>query len=213
MSGFHRAIFPSIFALAMQVTPQAATEPPVIPADQSAEIYDVYSALIDHPKLSHSDTATKYLIGNSTGFNPDPSLAGCVTPTSAYRSSFEEILAAFAAHKFDSFRLERKFTLSRPYEILDPAEVKQFEEMTMKPSLLGGSRDDVDKFRGGTDIIQVGNVYFNRNRTFAMVRTGAWCGGLCGLWVWRILEKDASGGWRELSRTELQNWRMCATIA
>jgi hypothetical protein len=213
MSGLHHAILPSIFAFAMQVTPQAATEVPVIPGDHRAEIYALYSAVMAPPKLSHADAAKKYLIENSTGFKPDPSPAGCVSPPPAYRSSFEEILAAFAAHRSDSFRLERRFTLSKPYEILDPAEVKQFEEMTMNRSLRGGSRDDVDKFRGGTDIIRLGNVYFNRDRTLAMVRTGAWCGGLCGLWVWRILENNDKGGWQELSRTKLENWRMCLTVA
>jgi hypothetical protein len=209
MSCIHHAALPSIFVFAMQLTPQTTTEPPVIPADQSAEIYALYSALVDHPKLSHSDTATKYLIDNSTGFKPDTSPGGCVTPTPAYRSSFEEILAAFAAHKSDSFRLERRFTLSKPYEILDPVEVKQF----MNRRMLGGSIEDLDKFRGGTDIIQLGNVYFNRNRTLAMVRTGAWCGGLCGLWVWRILAKDDNGGLRELSQAELKGWRMCIAVA
>ena len=118
MLRIHHAVFPSVFVFAMQVMPQTTTEPPVIPPDQSAKIYALYSAVIDHPRLSHSDTATKYLIEDSTGFRPDPSPAGCLTTSSAYRSSFEEILATFAAHKSDSFRLERKFALSKPYEML-----------------------------------------------------------------------------------------------
>ncbi len=200
------AVFLSAFVFASEARPQAATAPSVIPADQSADIYGIYSAVIGQIKLSHTNTATKYLIENATGFSPDPSPVGCVTPPAAHRRSFDEILAAFAAHKSDSFRLERKFAISKPYEILDAAEVKQFIQMTMNPSPLDGSRDEVDKFRGGTDIIRLGNVYFNHERTFAMVRTGAWCGGLCGLWVWRILEWKEDG-WHELE------WDTCITVA
>ena len=50
MSCIHHAALPSIFVFAMQLTPQTTTEPPVIPADQSAEIYALYSALVDHPE-------------------------------------------------------------------------------------------------------------------------------------------------------------------
>jgi hypothetical protein len=83
MLRIHHAVLPSIFVFAMQVMPQTTTEPSVIPPDRSAEIYALYSAVIDHPRLSHSDTATKYLIEDSTGFRPDPSPAGCLTTSSA----------------------------------------------------------------------------------------------------------------------------------
>jgi hypothetical protein len=206
MPRIRHAVFLGAFVFATEARPQAATTPSVIPADQSAEIYAIYSAVIDQLKLSHKNTATKYLIENSTGFAPDPSPAGCVTPPAAYRRSYDEVLAVFATHKSDSFRLERKFTISKPYEILDPAEAKHFVQMTWNLSPLDRPRDEVDKFRGATDILRLGNIYFNRDKTFAMVRTGAWCGGLCGLWVWRILEKKEDG-WHELE------WGGCIMVA
>jgi len=52
-------------------------------------------------------------------------------------------------------------------------------------------------------------VHFNRGRTVAAVRVGSWCGGLCGLWIWRVVEKK-DGHWQEL---DLDGWRQCITVA
>jgi len=36
---------------------------------------------------------------------------------------------------------------------------------------------------------------------------GAWCGSLCGLWKWHVLQKKKNGAWQELS------WETCITVA
>ncbi len=200
------AVFLSAFVFASEARPQGATAPSVIPADQSADIYGIYSAVIGQIKLSHTNTATKYLIENATGFSPDPSPVGCVTPPAAHRRSFDEILAAFAAHKSDSFRLERKFAISKPYEILDAAEVKQFIQMTMNPSPLDGSRDGVDKFRGATDVIRLGNVYFNHEKR------SPWCAPAPGA---ADCVACGYGGYWSGRKTVGTNWNgiPCITVA
>ena len=70
----------------------------------------------------------------------------------------------------------------------------------------GLSSEDVQLFRGATDLITLGNVYFDRKRTLAAVYTWAWCGNLCAYGTWRVFVNRA-GGFQE------QNWTTCMTIA
>ena len=195
-----------VFAFAIPLFAQSS-QPQAIPSDRSDAVYTIYSAVVNAPALSHPDTSKKALIEDSTGFKPDPSPLNCLNHPPSYRSSFEEILMDFSAHKSDSFHLERKLTLTKPYELLNAAESKQFEQMTVNPSQLDGPRDQVDKFRGGTDLIRLGNVYLNRKQSLAIVHTQAFCGGLCGFWTWRVFEKTEDGRWNEL------HWRTCVAIA
>ena len=64
-----------------------------------------------------------------------------------------------------------------------------------------------ERFRGVTDVFTLSDVYFNGRQTLALTAIASWCGGLCALYQWRVLEKVAEGKWEE------RPWVGCMTIA
>ena len=98
-----------------------------VPPDRQADVYAVYSAVLAAPRLSHTDDNSKYLIAALAGairrFN-DP--AECIRVRPGYEAKFNQALSDFAKHKADQFRLERAFSISKPYELLDEDAIQQF---------------------------------------------------------------------------------------
>jgi hypothetical protein len=174
-----------------------------LPKDRSDDSYAVYSAVLANPKLSHPNENRKYLIEDTTvadGAGP----RNCLRVPENYSAQLEEILAEYERLKAERFRFERNFEVDRPYDLITQAEATRVREFRMMPHLNG--EQEPEKFRGAQDVITLGNVYFDRSRSVAIVRTGAWCGGLCGLWTWRALVKQ-SGSWVD------QTWVACTSIA
>ncbi len=179
----------------------AQTKP--LPKDRSDDSYAVYSAVLANPKLSHTNENRKYLIEDTTVVdNAGP--GKCLRVPENYTAKVEEILAEYEQYKAERFQFERNFEIDRPYDLITQEEAKQVREFRMKPHL--GGEQEPEKFRGAQDVITLGNVYFDKSRTVAIVRTGAWCGGLCGLWTWRALVKDG-GAWAD------KPWVACMSIA
>jgi hypothetical protein len=52
-------------------------------------------------------------------------------------------------------------------------------------------------FSDGAGLHRFTEVFFNQNRTLALVEEGMWCGGLCGNWTWVALERK-EGRWQML---------------
>ncbi len=186
---------------------QDKPEPAAIPVDVATDVYAIYSAVLNPPKLSHKDDGQKYLVLNVTVAKPFSEPEKCIQPPAAYRAGFAEIVDDYLKHRNDSFRLERKFTMPKPYEFVTEAEASRFQKGRVVSQT--GPNHDAPKFLGAVDLILLGNVYFNRARTLAAVSTEAWCGGLCAVWTWRIFEKQQDGRWKELS----SSWSMCFTQA
>jgi len=151
-----------------------------VPRDRSDDSYAVYSALLKTPRLSHPNSNRKYLIEDiTTEANVIESTPRtCVHVPPAYAAQFEEVLGEYDQLKGERFRLERKFAVDRPYDLMTEAEAKEF--MLVRS---GRQTPDPEKTRGATDLLSFGNVYFDNSRTIALVRTGDWCGGLCGEWM------------------------------
>jgi hypothetical protein len=177
-----------------------------VPAERRADTYAVYSAVMASPRLSHPDDNKKYLIEDVSG-NPGFDVGGqepCIRAPEAYRERYAEVLADRATQVRIRYHLERELQIDKPYEILTKEQAKEFA------SARGVSRrpkEEENLFRGATDLITLGNVYFDRQRTLAVVYTWAWCGGLCGLGTWRAFTRNPGGGWDE------QKWVTCMTIA
>jgi hypothetical protein len=126
----------------------------------------------------------------------------CIGVPEPYRTSFAELLADRAAHSGARFRLERALSISKPYDLVAEKQAAEFRKLRNTP---GRSTDDVELFRGATDLITLGNVYFDRKRTLAAVYTWAYCGNLCAYGTWRVFVNRA--GFQE------ENWIRCMTIA
>ena len=161
-----------------------------IPKDRSEDSYAVYSAVL----ASHPERDPKYLIEGTTGLR-DSTPRTCVRVPANYAAKLDEVVADYVQHDAETFQLERKFEIDKPYELLSEADVKQF----MHSRMLGrrtGDKEEPEKFRDAIHLLSFSNVYFDQAHTFAVVRTRSWCGGLCASWTWQALVKE-NGLWVE----------------
>ena len=180
----------------------AAEERSTVPADRRVDTYTIYSVVLAHP--SRADHNEKYLVRGVSGEVGENEPQSCITVPEAYRESLAELLADRLQIREKRFRLERAFKIPKPYELVTAEQAKQFGALRNSP---GHATDEVELFRGASDLISLGNVYFDRKRTLSAVYTGAFCGGLCGYGTWRIFARNAKGEWEE------QHWTSCITIA
>jgi hypothetical protein len=173
-----------------------------IPADRRADAYAVYSAVLARPTLNHPDTSSKYLIAAATGIAQEGHPEACFDFPRDYASSIREILADAVRFSGRPFRLERAISIRKPYELLSPAEAASFMDPRRNPP----DRALQERFAGATDLITLGNVYFNAARTVAAVKIFVWCGRLCGQGTWRVLERR-DGEWED------RDWVSCTRLA
>ncbi|MBZ5583525.1 MAG: hypothetical protein LAQ30_15220 [Acidobacteriia bacterium] len=180
----------------------AVAAPPPVPAGRRADVYAVYSAVLARPSLPHADSSAKYLVVDVTGMAGEGRPDRCFVPPLERRAALAEIMSDYLALRGQSFRLEHGFSASKPYELLTPLEGGSFMDPRRNPPGPALER----RFAGAMDLITLGNVYFNRDRTVAVVKTFDWCGTLCAQATWHALEKVA-GRW------ELRDWIHCSEIA
>jgi hypothetical protein len=191
----------SVALLASGQEPKKVAEP--VPADRRADTYAVYSAALNHPSLSHPDDNEKYLVRDWSDDSMEKEPGNCITVPAEYRLAYSELLQDRSEHR-KPFLLERAFEISKPYDFITEEQAQLFRNLRGRP---GRTTSEVELFRGAADLISLGNVYFDRKRTLAAVYTGAFCGGLCGFWTWRVFLKNGQGDWAE------QHWARCMTVA
>lgn len=190
---------------------QARAQQPSPNRDQAVhdDTYAVYSAVLAKPTYIRAEDNEKYLIGDKTGSpwtlmqNP----RGCVSFPSGYSKDFDEILADYDRHKNDQVRLEPALAISKPYELLSKEDVAEFFSSRFIVDRKKPSPRNEERFRGGHDLIWLGNVYFNRSRTLALVEMRATCRGNCGGQTWRVFEKSKDGRWED------KPWVTCFTYS
>ena len=107
------------------------------------------------------------------------------------RAQFAEVFAAYAVRRNEHVRLERELNIARPYRYLNSVQVKEFMPLA----------------RTTSNLISLGNVYFDRRRTIALTYISFWCGGLCGHSRWQAFERNQDGRW------EKREWAHCGTVA
>ncbi len=182
----------------------SAYQAPAEPFDMERETYKIYSQLMSPPESSHGENP-RYLISvTAQAERRDPT--ECIHPPASYAARFKEVLLNFADRRKNVRTLERKLSISKPYELLSKADVDKFHAEKMYP-LPPGKNQTVERFRGVTDLFTFSDVYFSKEGTLALVHMGSWCGGLCAHYSWRVFERSAGGGWTEL------RWTTCIIIA
>jgi hypothetical protein len=183
-----------------------AYQPQTSPAGPQREkdVYAIYSQMFTNPPTSHGrDNNDRYLIAETTA--PGEPKEPCVRPPKEREAEWREVLVDFERRKDTPRRLERSFSISKPYELLNADEVKEFIADRSLPRL--GTAVADERFRGVTDLFRLSDVYFNRRRTLALTYISTWCRGLCGLMLWKVYEKSNAGGWDE------RPWVPCTTIS
>ena len=165
----------------------------------SAETYAVYSAILMIPPLSHLDQSKRYGIVETTLTAHDRIGAphrACSAIPQVSSESLAQIDSDFEQHKNTAVRLKRAFSLPKPYVLLTSKQAEEFEERQGSPKMETDPPSlPPDPFPGIQDLVRVSDVYFDGAHRTAMVYVSAWCGLLCGLWGWHVLQKNSRGDW------------------
>lgn len=127
----------------------------------------------------------------------------CVRAPSEHAARFAEVMADYNRRKGTPAVLEPAFHIAKPYRLLNRGEVNEF----FKRYANAGTAELRDKSPRVSDLFQLTDVYFDGNRTLALTAISTWCGSLCAMYRWKVLEKTADGQWEE------RPWVGCFTVA
>ncbi len=116
-----------------------------------------------------------------------------ITPPTAQQKAFAAVLLDFEQHKHERVRLEKSFHLDQPYQLLNPSEQAEFRT-AFQTSLTTQTDSLPSKYQGAMGLMYFSNVYFNFERTLAVVYVAYWCGPKCGQMRWVALQK-VNNGW------------------
>jgi hypothetical protein len=154
-------------------------------ADREKDVYAIYSLLLTNPQTSHGpDDNARYLVLDTTvaGVPAQP----CLNVIGERRQRIAEILKDFQERRGRTRKLKRDLKLSKAYELLTESEGKQFRGRNANPEWR-------TRFEGVTDLFSFSDVYFDEAGTLALTHITSWCGSLCALFQWKLLEKQLDG--------------------
>lgn len=173
-----------LLLLAFAVSAQSGKEREPRPYDVQ-EAYEVYTAALamDHLK-------GKLLIADTTvPFNE------CLDSRSDKPA--DAAIGDYKEANRTRWRLQRKFTLNRNYELLSNEEIERLRRPDPKDGFFW-------YFPRGVEIVHLSAVGFTADKTIAFVEMGVICGGLCGHGSPFLLQKR-NGRWREYSPPWVEN--------
>ena len=126
-------------------------------------------------------------------------------------AGFREILADYNLRKNMPAALKRQFTFSKPYQLLSSVEADRFlrEALESNPKVKAPNvTPPVNKnpfYQKSKRIFRLGDVYFNKSRTFAVVFFSVYTTPQEGTGSWRAFRKAANGQWQTNNA-----WSTCA---
>lgn len=173
------------------------------------DAYQIYALLIPNEETWCTKT---WIIEQETvqGGEEMMDLGSCVSPTFAHE--FQDAIASFKAANKRRWLLERQFELDRPYELVSSnsiaATFKEAEQNRAEsaPPLADGWKAFYQRYPGSGGFITLSAVGFNKDKTRAVVYSGASCGSLCGAWSFHLFKK-VHGKWTEVPGI------MCHTVS
>jgi hypothetical protein len=182
---------------------------PSISLAQTSDTYAIYSTLIATSPVVRSGPGNVptddqlYLIDATTvtdhaGFGPPGARTlfpadSCLKVPPIDDAAFREILADYNLRKSTPAALKRLFTFSKPYQLLTATEADGFlrEAKEATPSV---NRNPL--YPKSKRIFRLGDVYFNKNRTLAVVFFSVYTTSSAGSGSWRAFRKAANGEWQ-----------------
>jgi hypothetical protein len=184
---------------------------------QTSDAYAIYSALIATSPVVRSGPGNVpiddqlYLIDATTvtdrsGFGPLGARSlfraeSCMKTPPLDDAGFREILSDFNLRKNTSTSLKRLFTFSKPYQLLTAVEVDRFlrEALEATPQVRAPNvTPPVNRnpfYPKSKRVFRVGDVYFNKARTMAVVFFSVYTTSADGSGSWRAFRKAANGQW------------------
>lgn len=190
------AVFLGLVFVATNVLGQESSLPQPY-TDKDA--YQIYEKLIPNEETWGSGTK---VIEQETiqGQMGSMDLESCVSPEVMH--DFQDAIANFKNANSRQWLLQRQFELPGPYELVNSDTIKatfQAGEQNKgkdAPPLDAGWKAFAARYPGSGGIIVLSAVGFNKDKTRAVVYTGASCGPLCGAWSFHLFKK-VNGNWTE----------------
>lgn len=165
--------------------------------------YAVYSAALSNLRSSQADKNSAVVIINET--LEDQRTAdiggGCWNSAPEPRRGEDAWKANRSRTLAGSRKLfGKKLTITRPYNLVSSEEGDKWQQERSQPKIAldPPSKEDPDPFPESSDLIRVSNVFFNVNKTVALVYVSVKCGSICGLSEWIVAEKN-QGIWKASS--------------
>ena len=183
--------------------PQHSTQAtvPEIPSALADDTYAIYSLLMPGQPFRgmQSGSTTRWAIAAETvnfdDMNPRIDPRGALKPPPDNEKPFHEAVETFLASKYERFRLQQKFHLDQPYDLLDADQVSALRAAKASPDPGSRLRGQYAAYPGVTFF---SDVYFDAHRDAALVYMNDWCGALCSQGQWIYLEKHG-GHWERMS--------------
>jgi hypothetical protein len=187
-------------------------QPKPMPEDRIADSYAIYSQLLPGNEIEWGDAPrSQWLVEDTTtAMPPDkPCVTGdmmnphqAITAPQQRQEDFAEVLADYDAHCHDRYQLDAsKLQLKLPVRLLDEDARKRYVSGVSR--YIPPSNDIMrapptpEQFKGAAGMHSFTAVFFNRAHTLAMTEIRMYCGGLCGMSSWVVLEKK-NGKWQTL---------------
>jgi hypothetical protein len=175
----------------------AVARPAALPHSGQQDSYAIYSLLLTGAlwkNLDPSQTERWAVAGttvNAADINPALAPEAALQPPQDHPKWFADAVRDYNARKNQRLSLIRDFQVDRPYVLLTPSEVAEFQ--SIRTSMNAGSTLQ-QKYSGIPGITYFSEVYFNPAHTGALVYMLDWCGNLCSQAQWFYLEKQ-DGHW------------------
>jgi hypothetical protein len=189
--------------------PAALPQHPIaMPSDREEDAYAIYAQLLPHGLIEWADAKRTFWLVEGTTVATVPADKPC-DPAQATDSlpfggnphkdihapeeralEFRALLADFDAHCHERIELSGdELRTNLPVHMADEATRKRFEASPFGvKKATEQDAGNVNEFAGAAGIHSFSQVYFTPDHSLAMVFTGMWCGGLCGMWRWVVLE-------------------------
>jgi len=185
---------------------------------QTADVYAIYSDLISKSPVVRSGPGNVptedqlYLIDGTTiidreGYGP-PGVRSIFTAEACMKvppvddAAFREILSDYNLRKNAPATLKRQFTFSKPYQLLTSVEADRFlrEALESNPAVRAPNvTPPVNKnplYQKSKRVFRMGDVYFNKSRTLAVVFFSVYTTPQDGSGSWKAFRKAANGQWQ-----------------
>ena len=163
--------------------------------EQQKDVYAIYSLLMPGAVLANlgSSQNQRWAIADTTvnadDINPALAPEAALKPPDDHPRRFHDAVVDYEQRRNERQTVIRAFHLDRPYTLLTRSDIQAFQDS--RTSLAADSASQ-QKYSGYPGINYFSDVYFNPQRSAALVYMVAWCTNLCGQGEWVYLEKQNS---------------------
>jgi hypothetical protein len=182
---------------------------PLASQGRAEDVYTIYSAMITSTMTPQQETPDEiYLIEETTVTNSGG--PGCVRAPIEEASILAEVIEDYNQRSNASVVLSRRFTLPKPYELLDGDRATGFlkDALDATPQFLPrGGAAPVNRnplFQKAKQVFRFSDVYFNKTRTSALAWVAVYTTSVDFRGSWRPYRKSAAGFWEEN-----RSWTAC----